>query len=169
VTTMECPDCGHDRTSVVDTRSGADGTTVRRRRECSRCSFRFTTYERPEEALRLVVIKKDDSREPYSRRKVIDGLEKACYKRKVSQDQIRNIVEAVEDAIFRNYERDVPSSFIGDCVASELRKADKIAYIRFASVYQDYEDVEDLIHEATDVQDAPVIGPEQKGLFAESE
>jgi transcriptional repressor NrdR len=166
---MRCPFCSHVEDKVVDSRSSEGGRSVRRRRECQTCERRFTTYERPEEALRLVVIKKDDSREPYSRRKVIDGLEKACYKRKVSQDQIRNIVEAVEDAIFRNYERDVPSSFIGDCVASELRKADKIAYIRFASVYQDYEDVEDLIHEATDVQDAPVIGPEQKGLFAESE
>ncbi len=166
---MQCPFCGQNNDKVVDSRSSEGGRSVRRRRECQACERRFTTYERPEEALRLVVIKKDDSREPYSRRKVIDGLEKACYKRKVSQDQIRNIVEAVEDAIFRNYERDVPSSFIGDCVASELRKADKIAYIRFASVYQDYEDVEDLIHEATDVQDAPVIGPEQKGLFAESE
>lgn len=166
---MQCPFCGQNNDKVVDSRSSEGGRSVRRRRECQACERRFTTYERPEEALRLVVIKKDDSREPYSRRKVIDGLEKACYKRKVSQDQIRNIVEAVEDAIFRNYERDVPSTFIGDCVASELRKADKIAYIRFASVYQDYEDVEDLIHEATDVQDAPVIGPEQKGLFAESE
>ncbi|MFW6133751.1 MAG: transcriptional regulator NrdR [Planctomycetota bacterium] len=166
---MQCPYCGRNEDKVIDSRSSEGGRSVRRRRECLACSRRFTTYERPEEGIRLAVIKKDGSREPYARRKLIDGLEKACYKRRITQEQIRRIVERTEDAIFRNYDRDVPSTFIGDCAASELRKLDKIAYIRFASVYQDYADVQDLIHEATDVQDSPVVGPEQKELFEESD
>ncbi|MBS3734811.1 MAG: transcriptional regulator NrdR [Phycisphaerae bacterium] len=164
---MQCPYCGHNDDKVVDSRSSEGGRSVRRRRECRSCSRRFTTYERPEEGIRQAVIKKDGSREPYNRQKLIDGLEKACYKRRIRQEQIRQIVERTEDAIFRGFDRDVPSTFIGDCVAGELQKLDKIAYIRFASVYQNYANVEDLIHEATDVQRSPVVGPDQRDLFEE--
>ena len=162
---MQCPFCGKDRDKVIDSRSSEGGRVVRRRRECLECSRRFTTYERPEEILRLTVVKKDGSREPYQREKIISGLQKACYKRPVSDEQIRRIVDATEEEIFRHYERDVPSSFIGDVVGARLGGVDQIAYVRFASVYRDFADVGELIEEAREVKDAPRAGPGQKELF----
>lgn len=138
---------------------------MRRRRECSTCRRRYTTYERPEETIRLSVVKKDGSRVRYDRGKVITGLQKACYKRPVSDDQIRTILDATEEAIFQRFDKEVPSSFIGDTVSAQLRKVDKIAYVRFASVYRDFADIGELIDEAKDLQRRPVTGPEQKDLF----
>ena len=162
---MQCPFCGKDNDKVVDSRGSEGGRTVRRRRQCLNCRKRFTTYERPEENLRLTVIKKDQSRVPYERAKVIAGLQKACYKRPVTDEQIRQIVEATEEDIFRNFERAVPSTFIGDVVADHLRKVDQIAYVRFASVYRNFADVGELIDEAREVKESPGVGPEQKELF----
>jgi len=162
---MQCPFCGKDKDKVVDSRSSEGGRTVRRRRECLLCHKRFTTYERSEEALRVTVIKKDGSREPYERRKVIDGLQKACYKRPVTDEQVRRIVEAVEEEIFHNFDREVPSSFVGDAVMKHLREIDKIAYLRFASVYREFKEVGELIDVAEEVKDAPVVGLEQSKLF----
>ena len=162
---MQCPFCGQDNDKVVDSRSSEGGRVVRRRRHCLACGKRYTTYERPEDNIRLTVIKKDGSREPYDRQKIINGLQKACYKRSVTDDQIRHVVDATEEDIFHNYDKEVPSSFIGDAVGKHLKGLDKIAYVRFASVYRNFADVGELIEEAREVKDAPRAGPGQKDLF----
>jgi transcriptional repressor NrdR len=162
---MQCPYCGQDNDKVVDSRSSQGGKAVRRRRHCQSCSRRFTTYERPEEGIRLMVVKKDNARVPYDRQKLINGLQKACYKRPVGADQILQIVEATEERIFQTYDRDVPSSFIGDAASAALAEIDKIAYVRFASVYREFADVGQLINEAEEIQNTPTVGPEQTGLF----
>jgi transcriptional repressor NrdR len=162
---MQCPFCGQDNDKVVDSRSSEGGRAVRRRRQCLSCHRRYTTYERPEESFRLTVVKKDGSRAPYERQKVIAGLQKACYKRPVTDEQIRQIVEAAEEEIFRHFDREVPSSFIGDVVSGHLREMDQIAYVRFASVYQNFGSLGQLIEEAKQVERSPVAGPEQGDLF----
>ena len=162
---MQCPFCGKNNDKVVDSRSSEGGRVVRRRRECLACDRRFTTYERPEEALRLTVIKKDASRVPYERDKLIAGLQKACYKRPISDETIRQIVDATEEEVFRRFDKDVPSAFIGDTVMAQLQGIDKIAYVRFASVYREFADVGELIADAEQAKDAPSPGPGQKGLF----
>lgn len=164
---MQCPFCGQDKDKVIDSRSSDGGRVVRRRRNCLSCGRRFTTYERVEETVRLTVIKKDQSRQPYQREKMITGLEKCCFKRPVSDEQIASIVDAAEEQIYKNFDKEVPSSYIGDALAHRLREVDKIAYVRFASVYRAFEDVGDLITEAEQVKHDPLIGPGQKGLFSE--
>ncbi|MFW6062195.1 MAG: transcriptional regulator NrdR [Planctomycetota bacterium] len=166
---MQCPFCGQDRDKVVDSRSSEGGRVVRRRRQCLSCERRFTTYERPEEAIRLTVIKKDRSREPYERHKVIEGLQKACYKRKISIEQLRQIVEQTEEEIFRRFDKEVPSVFIGDTVSDLLREVDQIAYVRFASIYRNFHDVGELIEEANEVKDVPKADPAQGSLFSEEQ
>jgi len=165
---MQCPFCGQDNDKVIDSRSSEGGRAVRRRRRCLSCQKRFTTYERAEETQRITVIKKDGSRVPYKRSKIIAGLQKACYKRDVSDDQILRIADETEEEVFRSYDRDVPSSFIGDVVGARLREIDQIAYVRFASVYRDFADVGELIEEAEELKNAPRIGPGQKNLFGQS-
>ena len=165
---MQCPFCGQDSDRVVDSRGSDGGRSVRRRRECGACNRRFTTYERAEEALRLSVIKKDGSRVPYDREKLIAGLQKACYKRPVTELQIREIIEATEEDIFKQCDKDVPSRFLGDVVSGYLRKVDKIAYVRFASVYRNFADVGELIDEAREIKNIPVVGPEQRDLFKDN-
>jgi transcriptional repressor NrdR len=162
---MHCPYCGEDNDKVVDSRSSEGGRVVRRRRHCQTCNRRFTTYERVEESLRLMVIKKDDSREPYHREKLINGLEKCCYKRPISEEQVRHVVDTVEEKIFRQFDKEVPSSYIGDAVAEQLREIDKIAYVRFASVYREFADVGDLINEAQQIEQQTSAVPGQKNLF----
>jgi transcriptional repressor NrdR len=162
---MQCPFCGQDNDKVVDSRSSEGGKTVRRRRQCLLCHRRFTTYERPEEALRLTVIKKDGTREPYDRSKLVAGLRKACSKRPVGDERLREIVEAVEEDIYRQFDREVPSSFIGDTVSRHLREVDQIAYVRFASVYRNFKDIGELIEEATEVHRTPPVGKDQRPLF----
>jgi len=162
---MQCPFCGQDNDKVVDSRSSEGGRVVRRRRECLACERRYTTYERPEESIRLNVIKKDGSREPYDREKVIIGLQKACYKRPVTDEQIRGVLDAAEEDIFRSCDKEVPSEFIGDLISRHLRQIDKIAYVRFASVYRQFADVGELIHEAQEIDRASRPGPGQKELF----
>ncbi|MBI5724481.1 MAG: transcriptional repressor NrdR [Planctomycetes bacterium] len=162
---MQCPFCGQDNDKVVDSRAAEGGATVRRRRECLACNRRFTTYERPEETIKLTVVKKDGSREPYDRNKIIVGLQRACYKRKVGQEQISRIVEDTEEAIFKNFDKEVPTNFIGDEVSMRLKLLDKIAYVRFASVYRQFADVGELIDEARGVKDAASAVPGQQALF----
>jgi transcriptional repressor NrdR len=166
---MQCPFCGQDNDKVVDSRSSEGGRVVRRRRQCLECSRRYTTYERPEEAVRLSVIKKDGASQPYQREKIVAGLQKACFKRPVTEAQLRQITDEAEEAIFRKFDKDVPSSFIGDTVSGLLREIDKIAYVRFASVYRQFSDVGELIQEARVVRDEPTSGPEQKDLFGRDE
>ncbi len=162
---MQCPFCGQDNDKVIDSRSSEGGKAVRRRRQCLNCKRRYTTYERQEAILRITVVKKDGSRTGYQREKIIIGLQKAAYKRPVTDRQIYQIVEAVEEDIFRNFDREVPSSFIGDTVSAHLRKMDKIAYVRFASVYRDFADVGEFIEEAREVKDSATAGTGQKELF----
>lgn len=162
---MHCPFCGTDNDKVVDSRSSEGGRAVRRRRQCLGCSRRFTTYERVEEATRITVVKKDGSRVPYDRQKILAGLQKACFKRPVSDGQLIKIVETAEEDIFRNFDKEVPSTYIGDLVSSYLRRVDKVAYIRFASVYREFADVGELIEEAQEIRDAPSELPGQQPLF----
>ena len=162
---MQCPYCGQDHDKVVDSRGSEGGRAVRRRRECLGCGQRFTTYERPEEVVKFSVIKKDGTRVPYDRQKVIDGLQKACFKRPVTDDQLLDIIGAAEEEMFASFDKDVPSKFIGDVVSNELRKVDKIAYVRFASVYRNFTDVGELIDEAREVDASPLVAPGQGDLF----
>ena len=161
---MRCPFCKEDRDKVVDSRSSDSGRVIRRRRQCLACKKRFTTYEKIGESFKLYVVKKDDSRVPYDREKVLVGLQKACYKRPVSVEQIQQIVDRVEEDIFRDFDKEVLSSYIGESVMKHLRQIDKVAYIRFASVYRDFKDADELIEEMTQaIQDSDHT--EQPNLF----
>ena len=161
---MRCPFCKEDRDKVVDSRSSDAGRIIRRRRQCLTCKRRFTTYEKIGESFKLYVVKKDKSRVPYDRDKVITGLQKACYKREVSAEQIQQIADKVEEDIFRNFDKEVSSAFIGESVMKHLRRVDKVAYIRFASVYRDFKDAGELIDEVSQViQEVEYI--EQPKLF----
>ncbi len=148
---MRCPFCKEDRDKVIDSRSSDSGRVIRRRRECLVCGRRFTTYEKMSESFKLSVVKKDNSRVPYDRDKIILGLQKACYKRAVSVEEIREIADKVEEEIFKNFDKEVSSSFIGESVITHLRGVDKVAYIRFASVYRDFKDAGELIEEVSQV------------------
>ena len=142
--------------------------TIRRRRACLSCEKRFTTYERIEDQIKLTVIKKDGSRVPWDRAKVLDGLERACYKRPVEAGELTRIVEEVEDEIFRGHDKEVPSAFIGQLVTEKLRRVDQVAYVRFASVYRQFKTLDDLVQEAKAVLDAQRYDvPGQGRLFIE--
>ncbi len=142
---MMCPYCRHDESKVIETRTSQE-FVIRRRRECLSCNRRYTTYETIEESP-VKVIKKDGSRIPFNREKIRQGLEKACYKRPVSQEQIEKIVSDVELEIYRNFEREVPSRYIGEMVFNMLRNVDQVAFVRFASVYREFKDVNDFVEE----------------------
>ena len=144
---MKCPYCKEDSDKVIDSRSSEAGRVIRRRRQCLLCSRRFTTYEKVGESFKLNVIKKDNSRVPYDRDKVIAGLQKACYKRSVSSEQIQQIADKVEEEIFRHSDKEVSSKFVGESTMKHLRAVDKVAYIRFASVYREFNDAGELIDE----------------------
>ena len=148
---MRCPFCKEDRDRVIDSRSSDAGRVIRRRRQCLMCKRRFTTYEKISESFKLCVVKKDNSRVPYNRDKIISGLQKACYKRPVSAEQIQQVADRVEESIFRNFDKEVSSAFIGEGVMKQLRRVDKVAYIRFASVYRDFRDAGELIKEVSRV------------------
>ena len=162
---MQCPFCGEDDDKVIDSRGSEGGRAVRRRRQCRRCGRRYTTYERAEDAPRITVVKKDGSRVPYERQKVLEGLKKACFKRPVSDEQLLRIVDATEEEVFRDFDKEVPSTRIGDLVSEQLRRVDKVAYIRFASVYREFRDVGEFIEEAQEIRDVLPETPGQKELF----
>lgn len=143
---MKCPACSKDNDKVLESRTIGEGSAVRRRRECLECKARFTSYERVEERP-LIVIKKDLSRQPYSRDKLISGIRKACEKRPVSTDDIELICDDVEKYLYSEYGREVPTVKIGEIVMNKLQSLDKIAYIRFASVYRQFEKVSDFVKE----------------------
>ncbi len=142
---MQCPFCRHEKTTVVDSRT-SQPHAIRRRRECLDCQRRFTTYEKIEESP-LRVIKKDGSRVPFDRERIRSGLEKACYKRPVSDNQIEAIINAVESELYQGFEREVPSQDIGELVFGQLRDVDQVAFVRFASVYREFKDVNDFVEE----------------------
>ena len=140
---MICPFCGNERTRVSDKREIGSGTVTRRRRECLECGKRFTTYERVE-ALDLYIIKKDGRREPYDRQKLRAGMLKACEKRPISQETISKIIDKIENELKRLRSVEAKSTIIGEKVMRELKKLDKVAYIRFASVYREFADITDF-------------------------
>ncbi|MHC4157823.1 MAG: transcriptional regulator NrdR [Planctomycetota bacterium] len=152
---MRCPFCKEDRDRVIDSRSSDAGRIIRRRRQCLVCKRRFTTYEKIGESFKLYVVKKDNSRVPFSREKIIAGLQKACYKRPVAAEQIQQVADKVEEDIFRNFDKEVSSAFIGESVMKQLHAVDKVAYIRFASVYRDFQDAGELIEEVSEVISRP--------------
>ncbi len=161
---MRCPFCKEDHDRVIDSRSSDAGRIIRRRRLCLTCKKRFTTYEKIGESFKLSVIKKDDSRVPYDRDKIIAGLQKACYKRSVSAEQVQLIADKVEEDIFKNFDKEVSSAFIGESVMKHLRLIDNVAYIRFASVYRDFKDAGELIEEVSQaIAETELIG--QPKLF----
>ncbi|MGD0199783.1 MAG: transcriptional regulator NrdR [Bryobacteraceae bacterium] len=143
---MNCPFCGHVQDKVVDSRESKEGNVVRRRRECLACQRRFTTYERIDE-IPYMVVKKDGRRERFERQKVLTGLLKACEKRPVAMGKLAEIVDEVETRLIDAPERELTTTVIGELLMDRLRKLDKIAYVRFASVYRDFQDEEAFFHE----------------------
>jgi len=146
---VRCPFCKEDNDKVVDSRSSDSGRVIRRRRQCLACERRFTTYEKTSESFKLHVVKKDKSRVPYDREKVIAGLQKACYKRPVSAEEIQLVADKAEEDVFRRFDKEVTSAFLGECIMKHLRDLDKVAYIRFASVYREFQDAGELLDEVT--------------------
>lgn len=143
---MKCPYCQADNDRVIDSRGSEDGFAIRRRRECLGCKRRYTTYERVE-ATSVKVIKKDGAREPFDRVKIKQGLEKACWKRPVSDAQLEQIITAVENELESRFETEVESQIIGELVMQHLRQVDEVAYVRFASVYRQFKDLHDFVDE----------------------
>lgn len=143
---MHCPFCGNNDTKVLESRQVEEGTAVRRRRECERCSRRFTTFEKYED-MPLIVVKKDGRREEFSRGKLKAGILRACEKRPVSIDQIENMVYEIEKTLRNSTEREVPSKAIGEAVMNSIVRLDEVAYIRFASVYREFKDVQRFLEE----------------------
>lgn len=147
---MKCPYCGHLEDKVIDSRPAEDGSAIRRRRECLSCSSRFTTYEKVE-LLPLLVIKKDGTREVYSQEKLLGGLMKACEKRPVSSEQLEQIVSYVENQIQNTAKREISTNDIGEMVMLQLKEIDEVAYVRFASVYRQFKDVNSFMEELQDM------------------
>ena len=147
---MKCPFCGHKEDKVIDSRSIQDDSSIRRRRECLRCGKRFTTYEYIEK-IPLMVIKKDSRREPFDRNKILQGLIKASQKRPISMAQLESLVEEVEKEIQKKYDREIESKVIGELVIQRLARLDDVAYVRFASVYRQFKDVNEFMRELKDI------------------
>ena len=143
---MKCPFCGFAESKVIDSRPAEEGATIRRRRECLNCHMRFTTYE-VVETVPLVVIKKDNSREPFDRQKLFNAMLRACAKRPVSYETLERAVSSIEQALFSSYDREIPSVRIGELTMEELKKIDEVAYIRFASVYRQFKDIDTFMKE----------------------
>ncbi len=143
---MKCPFCSSDNTRVIDSRPADDNNSIRRRRLCDDCGKRFTTYEKVE-TIPLIVIKKDDNREQYDRTKIEKGVLSACHKRPISADTISKLVDDVEVEIFAREEKEIPTSFIGELIMDRLKDLDAVAYVRFASVYREFKDVNTFMTE----------------------
>ncbi len=149
---MKCPFCGGIEDKVIDSRMSKDGGVIRRRRECIKCENRFTSYERVEDPLPLV-IKKDGSREPFDRQKILTGLKKACEKRPISIEVLEEVISKIEKKLIGIGVKEIPSSWIGEEVVTALKDIDKVAYVRFASVYRQFKDINDLIYEVKSLFD----------------
>jgi len=143
---MKCPYCNNPNTRVIDSRPSDENNSIRRRRQCDECSRRFTTYEKIE-TIPLVVIKKDNNREPYDRSKIEAGVFRSCHKRPISVDQINALIDEIETQIFNREEKEVPSHVIGEMVMEKLKNLDPVAYVRFASVYREFKDVNTFMEE----------------------
>lgn len=143
---MRCPFCQADNDRVIDSRTTSDGYSIRRRRECLECKRRYTTYERLEE-LTIKVIKKDDVREPFNREKIRQGILKACWKRPISDEIVDTMIAEMESDIYADFESEIESRVVGGMVMHQLSKVDQVAYVRFASVYREFKDVQDFVEE----------------------
>lgn len=165
---MRCPYCNEDDDKVIDSRATDNGRCVRRRRECLQCKRRYTTYERAEDRVKLSVIKRDQSRVPYDRSKIREAIRQSAYKRPLSSERIDQIVDEVEEYLVSRFEKEVSSQTIGERLAVALRRVDKVAYVRFASVYRQFEDVGEFIDEAQELMEAEARDiPGQQNLFEE--
>ena len=151
---MKCPFCGHPEDKVVDSREGKEHQAIRRRRECLGCKKRFTTYERVDE-IPYMVVKKDGRREKFDRQKIMAGLLRACEKRPVSMNRMEEVVNAAEALVIDAHDREVNSREIGELLMNRLRELDKVAYVRFASVYLDFKDVKEFMDELKDLLKTP--------------
>ena len=149
---MKCPFCGEDDTRVIDSRPADENMSIRRRRQCDKCQKRFTTYEKVE-AIPLVVIKKDQTREPYDRTKIEKGVFRSCHKRPISVPQMNHLVDQVEAKVFSKEEREIPSRYIGELVMRYLEELDAVAYVRFASIYREFKDVDTFMEELKKILD----------------
>jgi len=149
---MKCPFCGFTDNHVIDSRLSKDKNVIRRRRECEECGRRFTTYERIEEMLPFV-IKRDGRREPFDRMKILAGLRKACQKRPVSANALERLVDRIESKFQESGEKEIKSPAIGEAMMDELRQLDEVAYIRFASVYRSFKDVDEFLREVKQIQE----------------
>jgi len=143
---MKCPFCSHENTRVIDSRPAEENNSIRRRRVCDECGKRFTTYEKVE-TIPLIVIKKDNNREAYDRKKIEGGMIRACHKRPVPAEDIVRLVDEVETEIFSMEDKEIPSTLIGELVMSKLKGIDDVAYVRFASVYKDFKDINTFMDE----------------------
>lgn len=154
---MRCPFCGKDDTRVIDSRPADDNYSIRRRRHCDGCGKRFTTYEKVE-ALPLMVIKKDLTREPYDRAKIEHGIVRSCHKRPISMERINGLINEIEGIIFNMEEREIPSTRIGEIVMDRLKEFDQVAYVRFVSVYREFKDVNTFMEEIQKIlEKTPVL------------
>jgi transcriptional repressor NrdR len=149
---MRCPKCSCQDDKVIDSRSSREGATIRRRRECTGCGYRFTTYEEVERG-GLVVLKRDGRREEFSTEKLISGLKKACQKRPISQKVIEDLVDKIANEVTDRFEREVPAEFIGKQVMDGLRQIDEVAYVRFASVYRRFQEATDFVQEVKKLEE----------------
>lgn len=145
-TFMKCPFCSHENTRVIDSRPADENNSIRRRRVCDECGKRFTTYEKIE-TIPLIVIKKDNNRETYDRSKIEAGVLRACHKRPISAAQINQLVDSIETAVFNREEKEISSGIIGELVMNKLKDLDTVAYVRFASVYREFKDINTFMDE----------------------
>lgn len=168
---MHCPFCDaeKDRLKVIDSRTCENGRAIRRRRQCVQCTKRFTTYERIDETPKLAVVKTGGGKEPWDRRKIVAGIERAAFKLSIHASEFDRIADEVEDEALRNYEREVPTEFIGNRVGDKLGRISKVAYVRFASVYKKFQTAEEFIEETRAVINAPDLDddPDQTHLFSD--
>ena len=164
---MKCPYCRYKEDKVVDSRSSSEGNSVRRRRECLKCERRFTTYEYIEH-IPLLVVKKDGRRESFDRNKILSGIIKACEKRPVSLQKMEDVVTSIERIVMRKYEKEIPASVLGELIMEKLAAIDDVAYVRFASVYRQFKDVNQFMKELQDIlvkgvrKEVRVKAPKQK-------
>lgn len=162
---MICPYCGHNDDKVIDSRASDGGRVVRRRRQCLKCEKRFTTYEKVEETARLTVIKRDGTRVPFNRENVLKGVLAACGKRPIAEQAKQALVDEVEEEIHREFDREAPSGAIGEKVMQKLGALDKVAYVRFASEYYQFQNVGEFVEELKELDARPRDVKDQAKLF----
>lgn len=143
---MKCPYCGDENIKVIDSRPSEENNAIRRRRQCEQCDKRFTTYETIENAP-LIIIKKDESREPYSREKILSGLLRSCHKRPVPMKEIDRVINDIENVLYNTMKKEIESSYIGELIMEKLKDVDEVAYVRFASIYREFRDINTFMDE----------------------